>query len=219
MRWKLVLPELGAYFSDLVASLLADRICGEQVPVVPVVEHFQGFKRRLPEQPDGRKIFLVCPRDGRRRLKRLDPLLGSSKGCQRGLDPNLQIRLPNVIDLVEDPSQTKADGASLDVSVDWPQGLDIRLLGAVEGGLWRRGDRPDRGYGFATRRGRFACRGNGQNPKKGQYGNCKQAALESERPSQTGQHVSRATRAAFARALSGSCRFSLHPFPRLPSGG
>jgi hypothetical protein len=36
MRLKLVLPEPGAYFSDLVACLLACPIRGEQMPIVYV---------------------------------------------------------------------------------------------------------------------------------------------------------------------------------------
>src|SRR5204863_7134973 len=102
-----------------------------------------------------------------RRLKCLDALLGSPKGHQRSIDPRLQIRLPNVLDLVKDLSKTKADGTSLDVSVDRPQRLDVRLLGAGEGGVRRSGDRSAGGYRFATRRDSFPYRGKRQYPKKG----------------------------------------------------
>ena len=43
--WKLVLPEPSPDLSDLIASLLAQRVCGEQVVVVTVVEHLERFER------------------------------------------------------------------------------------------------------------------------------------------------------------------------------
>src|SRR5262249_47531889 len=117
---KFVSPELRADGSNLVAPLLAQWICGEQVLVVPVIEHLQYFDGRFLEQPDSSKIVVVRALERRRRLQRVEPRLGSPTGCQRRVHPALELRRPHLIDLVKDLPEAQANRAPFDFTMDWP---------------------------------------------------------------------------------------------------
>ena len=83
------MPEPNPDLSDLVTPLLAQRVRGEQMLVVPVIEHLLHFEGRFLEQHDGSKVVVVRAAERWRRLQCADPRLGPSVGRQRSVNPSL----------------------------------------------------------------------------------------------------------------------------------